>query len=126
MVAPQMTDSENQAIKMYIILPMILSAFERDSKVLETPGLLKTPSLYTEAIHAAMDRVTLDLKEVRQVMRRSGTKVYNEERRREGVSAEYICRGYTGSVTLLWNYLAAESIRLMRTYMGLNYDTNKK
>lgn len=105
-----------QYIKMYLLLPMILTAFERDKKIIEQN--LKTPGPYVNYINTAMDRVSADLKEVRRKFRTLGIKVYEETRTEIGLDARYLCRGYTHDYKLLWSYIAAECGVLMEKYLG--------
>jgi len=111
---------EIDAIKTYMFLPLILSAFERDRRIFET--LLKSPEPYIDLLTIAADKVTKDLTEVRRLFRERGIKVYEMERGQAWI-ARYMCRGYTGDVTL-WEQLAiAEARVLMRKYLGI--DTEK-
>lgn len=116
------TQDDIQYVKMYILLPLILTAFDRDKKIMEK--YLKTPGPYVGFIDTAMDKVTLDLKEVRRKFRLLGLKVYEETRTELGIEAKYLCRGYHHSSMLLWSFVAAECSVLMEKYMGA--DINKR
>ncbi|GGF87101.1 hypothetical protein [Paenibacillus aceti] len=112
------TPTDIQYVKMYLLLPMILSAFERDKKIIERH--LKTPGPYISSIDSAMDRVAVDLKEVKRKFRSLGIKVYEEARTEKGIEAKYLCRGYHHDFDMLWSRIAAECGVLMESYLGLD------
>ncbi|WP_068616632.1 hypothetical protein [Paenibacillus tuaregi] len=110
------TDEETTLVKRYILLPMILTVFERDSKLIASA--VKSPDIYTGIITQAADRVTKDLTEIRRQFRRRGIKVYEVERGPKDVTARFICRGYTGESGMMWEFLSAEAGKLMREYLS--------
>lgn len=112
------TPFDLQYVKMYLLLPLVLSAFERDKKIIEQN--IKTPGPYINFIDSAMDRVTLDLKEVRRKFRLLGIKVYEETRTDKGIDARYLCRGYHHDYKMLWSRIAAECSVLMEKYLGMD------
>lgn len=112
------TIDDIQYVKMYLLLPLVLSAFERDKKIIEEN--IKTPRPYVNFIDSAMDRVTVDLKEVRRKFRLLGLKVYEETRTELGIEAKYLCRGYHHTFGMLWSLVAADSSVLMEKYLGLD------
>ncbi|WMT42862.1 hypothetical protein RE628_11560 [Paenibacillus sp. D2_2] len=91
------TPTDMQYVKMYLLLPLVLSAFERDKKIIEQN--LKTPGPYINFIDTAMDRVMVDLKEVRRKFRLLGIKVYEETRTQSGIDARYMCRDIITHIT---------------------------
>lgn len=115
-MAPGITDEESALVKKYILLPMILTVFERDIKLIA--ATVKTPEIYTEMITRAADRATKDLTEIRRQFRRRGIKVYEMERGTKEVTARYLCRGYTGECGMLWGFLASEAGVLMKRYLS--------
>ncbi|MNW45656.1 hypothetical protein D3C74_229270 [compost metagenome] len=115
----QMKTSEDMSyVKMYILLPLILTAFERDKKVAEVS--FKTPRPYVSLIDAAIKKVEIDLKEVRRKFRLQGIKVYEETRTEIGIDARYLCRGYHYDFNMLWSVIKAESSVLMEKYLGID------
>lgn len=115
---PNITSEELNLIKLYMLLPMILTALERDAAIIEKA--LKTPEPYLEVIRRAQQAVTNDLRQVRTRFRIAGIKVYDEQRNKQGLRAKYLCRGYHHEFQMLMNYVAAESKELMRKYLGLS------
>lgn len=113
------TDSQdNTLIKSYILLPLILTAFERDASVMSSE--LRTPAPYLEVIQSAVHAASADLLEVRAGMRARGLKVYEQQRLEAGVEAKYICRGYHERMLLLDDVISAEATLHMRRYLRLD------
>ncbi|MNW63171.1 hypothetical protein D3C74_413520 [compost metagenome] len=112
------TSEDMSYVKMYILLPLILTAFERDKKVAEKS--FKTPRPYIVLIDAAINKVEIDLKEVRRKFRMSGIKVYEETRTEIGIDARYLCRGYHHDFSMLLSFIKAESSVLMEKYLGID------
>lgn len=106
-------------VKRYLILPMVLTAFERDKGNVQNSGFFKTPKLYTDLIDKAMDEATKEIMSVRRAFRDRGIKVYDEHRTNKGVSAKYMCRGYHSEIFLRWAFITAEATVLMRLFLGL-------
>lgn len=109
---------ETNLIKSYILITIILDIFKRDSIAIEQA--VKTPTPYLKVINTAMDKITKKMYEIRREFRHRGIKVFEIERTKEGVSAEYICRGYTSRFSMLWSLVKAESHIRMCAYMGLD------
>ncbi|MEK4360790.1 hypothetical protein NYE48_27675 [Paenibacillus sp. FSL M7-1455] len=118
MLPPGITDDDHALIKPYILLPIVLSAFERDLNVIKTA--VKTPDPYVDLISAAMDRVTRELTELRNEFRKRGIKVYELERTEVGYRAEYLCRGYQRTFSMLDGLVRTEGGILMRKFLGLD------
>lgn len=114
----ELTNEDQSYVKLYIMLPLILSAFERDKKLIEQT--FKTPGPYVTLIGNAIKRVEDDHREVRRKFRLQGLKVYEERRTESGIQARYLCRGYHYDMTLLWPLIKAESSVLMEKYLGLD------
>lgn len=115
---PQITNEEASYVKLYLILPLILTVFERDKRIMETT--LKTPRPYVTLLNNAIKQVEGELKEVRRKFRLHGLKVYEERHVGLGIEAKYLCRGYHYSMTLSWSLIKAESSVLMEKFLGLD------
>ncbi|MGE7828880.1 hypothetical protein [Paenibacillus sp. NPDC093718] len=112
------TSEDRHYVKRYILLPMVISAFERDCRYIEQN--LKTPEPYIDAIKAAIDRAHKELMEVKRHFWLKGIKVYEEKATDIGKKAKFMCRGYTSQIELRWEFLTAEASVLMRKYLGLD------
>ncbi|MCM3783177.1 hypothetical protein M3231_09340 [Neobacillus mesonae] len=117
-VPAQITDEDRTLVKFYIILPMILTAFERDTAIINNS--LKTPDPYIERVHLAMNSLTHDITEIKRQFRDRGIKVYETTREPDGVYTRFLCRGYHGHMTLRWTFIKPEATILMRKYLGLD------
>jgi hypothetical protein len=115
---PQLTSEESSYVKLFIILPLILSAFERDKRIMESA--LKTPKPYVTLLNNAIKQVEGEHKEVRRKFRLHGLKVYEERHSELGIEAKYLCRGYHYNMSLSWSLIKAESTVLMEKFLGLD------
>ncbi|MCM3175923.1 hypothetical protein [Paenibacillus sp. MER 99-2] len=114
------TDEDRALVKSHIILPRVLTAFERDAALINTT--LKTPAPYTDLITEAQRKITADIYEIRKAFRTRGIKVYEELSDIDGVTARYKCRGYESEMRLRWSMMGADASLVMRKYLGLNTD----
>ncbi|WP_427050355.1 hypothetical protein [Paenibacillus sp. TC-CSREp1] len=111
------TDADRALIKSHIILPRILSAFERDAALIN--ATLKTPGPYADLIAEAQRKLTADIYEIRKQFRTRGIKVYEEVTDNDGVTARYKCRGYEAEMRLRWTMMAPQAPVIMRRYLGV-------
>lgn len=111
------TDEDRALVKSHIILPRVLTAFERDAALIN--NTLKTPAPYTDLIAEAQHKLTADIYEIRKQFRTRGIKVYEELSDGDGVTARYKCRGYQSEMKLRWMILAPQATDVMRSYLGL-------
>lgn len=114
------TDADRALIKSHIILPRVLTAFERDIALIN--ATLKTPGPYADLIAEAQRKLTADIYEIRKGFRQRGIKVYEELTDSDGVVARYKCRGYEAEMRIRWTMMAADASVVMRKYLGLNTD----
>ncbi|KLU55486.1 hypothetical protein EL84_25940 [Paenibacillus sp. VT-400] len=115
------TSEDHTLLKSHIILPRVLTAFERDIALIN--ATLKTPGPYVDVIAEAQRKLTADLYEVRKGFRTRGIKVYEEVTDSDGVTARYKCRGYESQMRIRWAFMSAEAGVLMRKYLGVNEGT---
>jgi hypothetical protein len=108
---------DNMLVKSYILLPLILSAFERDASILSAE--LRTPAPYLEVVRTAAGAAIADLRNVRTEMRARGLKVYAQQQLEVGIEAKFVCRGYHERMLLLDDVITAQSTIRMRRYLGL-------
>jgi len=111
------TEEETELVKRSIILPIVLDVLAHDIRVLQG-SRAKMNRLYIRQLHALQDRVSLELFHVRRQLRRAGIKVFRQERARLGLAAEYLCRGYRHSFTMLWGVVRAEVETELGRFMG--------
>lgn len=112
------TKEDRHQVKRYILLPLVIRAFERDRAILEQH--IKTPEPYMEAIDNALRAVREDLRSVKRHFFNAGIKVVAEYPYDEGLKAEYLCRGYKGDMHLRWEFISAQASIHMRKYLGVD------
>ena len=101
------TEEELKIVKQSLILPIVLDVLSHDIRVLQGSSA-KMNGLYIRFLHSLQDRVSLELYHLRRELRKSGIKVYRQERAKQGLEAEYLCRGYEHRFTMLWGVVKAE------------------
>ncbi|MGM1048416.1 MAG: hypothetical protein ACQEXX_20065 [Bacillota bacterium] len=112
------TDEDRYYVKRYMLLPLIIAAFERDCRFIEEQ--LKTPDPYVDVIKAATKKAQEELQEIKKKFFFKGLKVYEEVKTENGILAKFKCRGYSSEMELHWEFLTAQASILMRKYMGLD------
>lgn len=105
-------------VKRYILLLLVIAAYERDCRYIEAN--LKTPGPYVDTIKLAVDRAWEDMKGIKKYFRAKGLKVYEQNNTENGIHAKFMCRGYRSEMELRWEFITAEASVLMRKYLGLD------
>ncbi|MDX2330423.1 hypothetical protein GOL43_33695 [Sinorhizobium medicae] len=113
-----LSPEDRMYVKRYILLVLVIAAYERDCRYIEDN--LKTPGPYIDTIKLAIDRAWDDLKDVKKHFRSKGLKVYEQNNTEIGVRAKFMCRGYRSEMELRWEFITAEASVLMRKYLGLD------
>lgn len=119
MAIPAVTKEERALIKSYLLLMYIHKVFERDCRIIQESGVFKTPQLYVEVVGNGAKRAAVLLREVKQEFIKRAIKVYDIGQNHEGIQARYACRGYMGSINILWPSFREEMMDRMRVYLGL-------
>lgn len=112
-----LTDEEMRMVKLYVLLPIVLTVFERDKRIMQEK--VKTPGPYIKLLDEAMDKVTKDLANVRRKMRAAGIRVVEEERAATAAVVKTVCRGYEQSHSFWWENLKSETETKMSEYLGM-------
>ncbi|WP_240941086.1 hypothetical protein [Paenibacillus sp. HB172176] len=110
------TEEELALVKQYVLLGIVMQILDHDIRVIDKSGM-KLPRLYESLLRGLQDRVLLDLADVRRKFRQIGIKVYEEKREKDGLRSQYVCRGYHHHFFMVWNFVKAESERVLRRYM---------
>ncbi|MHA6483612.1 hypothetical protein ACX1C1_17125 [Paenibacillus sp. strain BS8-2] len=116
-VPPIQTEEELEFVKRYVLLGIVMRILDHDIRAIGVSGM-KLPRFYESVLRAVQDRVLLDLAAARKQFRESGIKVYEERREKDGLHAQYVCRGYHHRFFMLWGFVKAESERLLKGYMS--------
>src|SRR5690554_4278842 len=101
------TEQELLMVKQALILPIVLDVLTHDIRVLQAAPA-KMNGLYVKYLHTLQDQVSLELFHIRKQLRRHGIKVFRQERAKDCLEAEYLCRGYRHEFTMLWSVVKAE------------------
>lgn len=120
MAIPAVTSEERALIKSYLLLMFIHKVFERDCRIIQESGVFKTPQLYVEVVGNGAKRAAVLLREVKQEFAKRAIKVFDIGQGKEGIEARYACRGYIGSINILWPSFREEMMDRMRAYLNLS------
>ncbi|WP_411552177.1 hypothetical protein [Paenibacillus lautus] len=112
------THDDRLYVKRYILLPLVITAFERDCRYMEQN--LKTPEPYVDTIKIAINKAQTELKDIKKHFWLKGLKVYEQYNTKNGIRARFKCRGYESDMELHWEFITAEASIYMRKYLGLN------
>jgi hypothetical protein len=111
------TGEELQWIKEAILLPLVLTALERDGQWIRL-SKIKTKQPYLDVIERAMQRITDDLVLIRRHFRERGIKILSSNRSSYGIHCTFLCRGYESHFELLWYYARGEAEQKMKHYLN--------
>jgi hypothetical protein len=114
------TPEDLQLIKDNILLPLILSELEWNSKTIDQTSF-KMKEFYLSFVESAMNRVTLDLTKTNKGMRDRGIKIYEQDRTEIEIRCRYVCRGYHDRFSMLWGFVKAEMEIKLSYYFVIEY-----
>lgn len=112
-----MQQNEADAIKRYVLLELVLLIIEHDVKAIEL-STFKLPRVYESVLRGIEDRVLLDMASLRRMFRSRGIKIYNKQRKQDGLLTQYVCRGYHKEQFILWSVVKAACEQQLKRYMS--------
>jgi len=115
---PIQTEEELELVKRYVLLGIVIRILDHDIRVIGKASI-KLPRLYESMMRGMQDRVLLDLAGIRRQFREMGIKVYEEKNEGDGLHVKYVCRGYHHRLFMLWNFVKAESERVLKQYLSV-------
>jgi len=118
MAVPGILEEELALIKSALLLKFVRHVFQRDARILEQSGVLKSPEIYVEMIQGGEQRAALVLSEIQSEFHKRKIKLYQIRQDENGIWADYTCRGYRGEMRILWSGLRHEINSRMRAYLG--------
>ncbi|GIO30218.1 MULTISPECIES: hypothetical protein [Paenibacillus] len=124
MSVPGITRDELSLIKSYLLLQFIHKVFERDLRIMEESGVFKTPELYMEVVAGGDRQAMMLLSGVKREFKSRRIRVYEISQDERGIGAQYVCRGYTGEMNILWPAFRSEMMARMKAYLGLRPETD--
>ncbi|MED4953706.1 hypothetical protein P9747_02940, partial [Paenibacillus macerans] len=108
MAVPGLKEDELALIKSALLLGFLQKVFQRDARILEQSGVLKSPEVYADFIRGGERRVALVLAEIHGKFRERNIEIYRISQDENGIQAEYRCRGFHGKMRILWAGLQRE------------------
>jgi hypothetical protein len=114
---PLPTEEDLEAIKRYVIIPMVLTVLQRDKKVIEDSAL-KTKQPYLSLMDAAMKKAHGEIYDTRVSLRSSRIKIYDEKRTENTIEIKYTFRGYQHTASLLWHIIKNDVESMIQHYLG--------
>lgn len=118
-IAP--SKEELEAIREYVLLPMLLSILEKNKAEIDRSTYSLKP-LFVVAANIIQDLITKDLYAVRKLLRERSIKIFEDEVIDSNLRYKYICRGFEDKFVLIRDVARAE----LTTRLGKYVDAFKK
>lgn len=106
-------------VKAYLELPVLLDVLELNIKKMKASNF-KLQRLFELQLRTIQNQIIKDQLSVRQKMRKRGIKIIEENRTSDSLSANFQCRGYVESFTLLWGKVKADSEVMLADYLNVD------
>ncbi|AWB44186.1 hypothetical protein DCC85_08085 [Paenibacillus sp. CAA11] len=106
-------------VRSWLALKFTQRILERDSRVMEESGLLRSPQVYVEMLLAAVERSSIVLEEISSELDKHQIHIKKVKQDEFGIEACYQCRGALGRIFILWSALQRDLSQRMRAYLGL-------
>jgi hypothetical protein len=116
---PLLTEDELLLVKEYVLLPIILDVLERDIKLFSVMPF-KMSVVYMKSLRSVQDEIFKDMYRLRKELGKHGIKVYEQRRTKLGIEAEYLCKGYRHTFSMLWSLVKAEVEKKLMFYMHVD------
>lgn len=111
------TKEELEAIRDFVLLPMLLSIVEKNKQEIErTSYSMKT--IFVKAANMIQNHITNDLQKVRKLLKERNIKVFEDEMIDSNLRYKYICRGYEDKFVLIRDVARAELMKRLGKYSG--------
>lgn len=118
MAVPGLNEDDLALIKSALLLECLQRIFQRDARVLEQSGVLKSPGVYVDFIRHGESRASVVLAEIHGQFRQRNIEIYRVSQDEHGIRAEYRCRGFHGKMNIFWSALQQEVSERMRAYLS--------
>jgi hypothetical protein len=104
-------------LKMVLLLPIVLSIFNKDQKIIE--GLaIKTKEPYVELLQTAMDNAHTELMKQQTRLRQLQLDIIEQDLSKEGLSCLFSCNGYSHQFHMRHDLLRSEIMLWMKFFLG--------
>lgn len=117
----QPTVEDIHLLREYILLPIVITIFERDLNEIRT-SKIKIKEPYIDALNRCIDRALLDHALVKRELTKKGIKIFAQTKNKDGIMVQYECRGYRYSFLPHWYYLKGLVEMRIRYYLGEKVD----
>ncbi|OPH53003.1 hypothetical protein BC351_32620 [Paenibacillus ferrarius] len=109
------TKEELEAIRDFVLLPMLLSIVEKNKQEIErTSYSMRT--VFVKAANIIQNLMTNDLQAVRKLLKERNIKVFEDEMIDSNLRYKYICRGYEDKFVLIRDVARAELMKRLGKY----------
>ncbi|MEC0227050.1 hypothetical protein [Paenibacillus alba] len=109
------TKEELEAIRDFVLLPMLLSIVEKNKQEIErTSYSMRT--IFVKAANIIQNLITNDIQAVRKLLKERNIKVFEDEMIDLNLRYNYICRGYEDKFVLVRDVARAELMRRLGKY----------
>ncbi|QWU14289.1 hypothetical protein SAMN04487895_101588 [Paenibacillus sophorae] len=118
-------EEELTLIKKYLIYPYLLDAFQ-DNIQKTNNSHLRFGELFVLQLESLTDKISQELFEIRKELRYRGIKVFEPVRNKKEITADYLCRGYKGRITMLMTRVKAELEIKIAEFMSVDIEKIKR
>jgi hypothetical protein len=119
----EVSNDELVLVKDCIIYPVILDVLERDIQKIKLVDL-KIPMVYLNNLKHIQHLVTRELTDINKELRNRGIKIYEQEKSvHKGISAKYLCRGYTHEISFLPSLIRSCVVIKVSVLLNLDYSS---
>ncbi|UJF32158.1 hypothetical protein [Paenibacillus hexagrammi] len=118
MNAPLLSKDELQMVKEALILPIMMDYIQDDIHLANQSGF-KLDLLLVHSLEQVQGQIFQEHYALKRALRERGIKLFPEKRTDTGIDADYLCRGYTHHITLLWDILRTEVLTKASHYMNV-------
>lgn len=117
----KVTSNDIELVKAITLLPYTLDIIEKNIEKMTVADLKMRP-LFVGHFENIQDKITKDIYHVRKGMREKGIKILEESKHKNHLEVDFLCRGYTHNISLLWSKVRNDVEVLLAKY--LNVDLN--
>jgi hypothetical protein len=118
---PLLQKEELEMVKEAVLFPIMLDEIQNDIEKVKKINL-KLDVLLVITLQHIQDQIFKDNRALKNELRKRGIRIYDERRTSFGIEADYKCRGYQHSLSLLWSVARAEILCKASHYMNINLE----
>ncbi|MFL1672565.1 hypothetical protein [Paenibacillus dendritiformis] len=115
----KVTSNDTELVKAITLLPYTLDILEKNIEKMTFADLKMRP-LFIRHFEQMQDKITKDVYHVRKLMREKGIKILEERKYKNHLEVDYLCRGYTHNMSLLWSKVRTDVEVLLAKYLEID------